>query len=123
MTEFNKELIKKQKVSKEQIKELDHLYVLLEGLFTLAKNLQTSNDLTFTSGSIISNTLRDIEFMLQKNWNFEQDENKHSYWYKLPGCECAKMDNQERWGTPYKIITQSCPYHGVNQTKEQQCTT
>ena len=118
MTKFNKQLIKSQDVSEDQQVELDHLYTLLEGLFTLAKDLQLSNDLTFTTGSIISNTLRDIEFMLQKNWNFKQNEDKHSYWYKLPGCTCAKMDNKERWGTPYAIITQNCPYHGSKEFHE-----
>ena len=112
MTAFNTKLIESQKVTLDQQEELDHIYTLLEGIFTLAKDLQISGDLTYTTGSVISNTLRDTEFMLQKFWNFPQDEDKHSYWFKLPGCTCPKLDNKDKWGTPYAIIQQDCPYHG-----------
>ena len=112
MVKFNEELLEKQEVTDEQEAELEHIYALLENTVNVAKILQEDKHLTFTTGSVISNTIRDIEFMLQKNWNFEEDEDTHSYQLKLPGCTCAKLDNQERWGTPYKVITISCPYHG-----------
>ena len=109
---FNKELLAKQGVTREQRQELEHIYALLENTINVAKILQEDEDLTYVTGSVISNTIRDIEFALQKQWNFPQNENFHSYQNKLPGCTCPKMDNQERWGTEYGIITKDCPYHG-----------
>ena len=112
MTQFNEELLISQEVTEDQKAELEKLYILLEGTVTTAKNLIDKDSLDFTTGHIISNTVKDIEFALQSNWNFEQNEDYHSYWFRLPGCQCPIIDNQERMGTPYKIITQSCPYHG-----------
>ncbi len=112
MTNFNEELLEKQNVTEDQKVELEKLYLLLEGTVNTAKNLVDKDSLDYTTGHILANTVKDIEFMLQKNWNFPQNEEFHSYWFRMPGCKCAKMDNQERLGTPYAVITKSCPYHG-----------
>ncbi len=115
MTQFNEELIEKQKVTIEQKTELEKLYILLEGTVNTSKILQEKDSLNFTTGHILASTVKDIEFMLQKNWNFDQNEEYHSYWFRMPGCTCPIMDNQERLGTPYGIITVSCPYHGSEE--------
>ncbi len=118
MINFNEELIEKQNVTAEQKQELEHIYKLLEGTVTIATDLQTSDNLTHTTGSVISNTIRDIEFMLQKNWNFPQNEDYHTYQLKLPGCLCPKMDNEDSFGSSYKWTNQECPYHGIKATNE-----
>ena len=109
---FNKELLAKQGVTREQRQELEHIYALLENTINVAKILQEDEDLTYSTGSVISNTIRDIEFALQKQWNFPQNENFHTYQNKLPGCTCAKTDNDERFGVEGKWVTKTCPYHG-----------
>ena len=53
-----------------------------------------------------------LETTLQGLWGFPYDKDFHSYWMDLRGCTCAKMDNRERMGTKYKVITMDCPYHG-----------
>lgn len=55
--------------------------------------------------------LTELEYRLQRAWNFPEDENYHSYQYELSGCICPTMDNYERLGTPYKIVTKGCLYH------------
>ncbi len=112
---MNKKLLKTQKVTKDQEENLNRLYTLLEDIFSTAKELQSTNNLDHNTGSIISNTIRDIEFMLQKNWNLDQDENKHSYQNKLPGCLCGSMDNQDIWGTGIRWVNQKCPYHSKGE--------
>ena len=52
-----------------------------------------------------------IEFEMQKNWHFPQDETFHE-WYRVPKCTCPKMDNADRRGTKYMVINQQCPIHG-----------
>jgi len=56
--------------------------------------------------------IRDIEFALQKEWGFGQDEDFHVYWNSLPGCKCPVMDNLDARGTKYRHINKNCPYHG-----------
>ncbi len=112
MTKINKDLLIEQKVTPEQIKNLERLYLLLEDMFIVAKKLQKSNSLNYSTGSIISNTIRDIEFLLQKNWNFKQDSTKHTFQLKLPNCLCPKLDNENSFGSSYLWVNQECPYHG-----------
>ena len=55
------------------------------------------------------------EFELQDLWGFSRDSSMHR-WFEFPGCECPKMDNEERMGVPQagRIISGCCPihYHG-----------
>lgn len=51
------------------------------------------------------------EFELQRLWGFPQDRSYHRFW-ELPQCECPKMDNEERYGTDYTVVTSDCPLHG-----------
>jgi hypothetical protein len=44
-------------------------------------------------------------------WGFDQNPNFH-HWYTVPKCRCPKLDNAERWGTSYGIVSGSCPIHG-----------
>ena len=118
MVQFNKAPLAKQGVTREQREELEHIYALLELTVNTAKILEEDDDLTYATGSVISTTVQNIEFQLQKYWNFPQNPDFHSYQFRLPGCTCAKMDNQERVGSPYKVITQTCPYHGQELENE-----
>lgn len=52
----------------------------------------------------------DIEFRQQREWGFKIDKKWHRFWQR-PGCECPKMDNGERWGTPYTIVSGNCRLH------------
>ena len=111
MSSINKELLKKQKVTKEQEQAIKNLHKLLDMTMEAAHNLNEKKHLTKITGGIIANTIRDIEFMLQKNWNFKQDEDYHTYTYKLSGCQCPILDNENSFGSPYKWTNISCPYH------------
>lgn len=51
-----------------------------------------------------------VEYIIQKLWGFPQDRNYHRWW-NLPGCTCPKLDNEDRWGTPYRIYVEYCPIH------------
>lgn len=54
------------------------------------------------------------EFRLQDLWGFAQDSAYHKYWNFIPGCTCPKLDNSDLFGSNYRVITGSCPYHGEN---------
>jgi hypothetical protein len=50
------------------------------------------------------------EFALQAAWGFDRDANFHPSW-EFPHCSCPTMDNRERSGTPYKVVTRGCKVH------------
>ena len=107
ITVLNEALALKQKITEKQRDNLFALYKELDELFE-----EAGNDLNLDkNGREYVEILRELEFSLQENWNFDKDELKHTWWNKLPGCTCPKMDNAERFGFP-KIITGGCPYHG-----------
>jgi len=55
--------------------------------------------------------IENLEFKLQRAWGFPQDRNFHR-WFEVPRCTCAKMDNQDRSGTEYRVYNLDCPVHG-----------
>ncbi len=114
---LNERLIIQRKITPEQKNELVRLHARLNNEFRIAKALIADGKLTPTDAKVIAYEVREIEFKLQDNWNFERDENRHKYWYSIPGCTCPAMDNSERWGTPYHTVNNDCPYHGEPNDK------
>ncbi len=109
---LNETLMEKQKVTPEQKNELIRLHGKLNNEFRIAKELIDIDRLTEPAIEAITHEVKNIEFQMQDNWNFERDENKHKYWYRIPGCLCPVMDNDDAWGTRYHVVNNDCPYHG-----------
>lgn len=53
----------------------------------------------------------DNEKALQRAYGFKESANHHRFW-RMSGCKCPVMDNEDNFGTEYKIINKSCPIHG-----------
>ncbi len=104
---LNKELLIRQGVTEEQEKNILKIHKKLE---KLKKNIMYSPEKK--EAKDILNTLRELEYKLQENWNFPKDDNYHYHWLDLPFCSCPKMDNRERIGTGFYIYNTKCPYHG-----------
>jgi len=62
--------------------------------------------------SDLASKVEEIEFELQAEWGFTLDRNFHSYWCEVPHCQCPLLDNTERMGTPYRVVSENCPIHG-----------
>ena len=54
-----------------------------------------------------------IECKLQKLWGFPVDANYIKFW-RIPGCSCPRMDNDDRYPTGLYVYSGSCPIHGDN---------
>ena len=106
MAQLNENLAAQQKITQEQRDNLDLLYEELSGV--LARSLRIRNDSEY---KMYACKVKEIEFKLQENWNFPQDPLFHTWWNKLHGCTCPKIDNDERFGSD-KIVRADCPYHG-----------
>lgn len=103
---INMEFAKRQNLSDSEIEELNNLYRELSEIFTEAEKAEEEKELI-----ILSMKLEDLEYRLQKTWKLEQDQNKHSYWYRIPQCNCPKLDNMDLWGTSTRIFTTDCKVH------------
>jgi hypothetical protein len=56
--------------------------------------------------------IESFENTLQFLWMFEVDSAQHSYWYRVDGCECPKLDNSDSRWIVRRIINKNCPFHG-----------
>ena len=52
------------------------------------------------------------QFRLQDLWGFERNPNRHRWW-SVPGCDCPKMDNEDRYGSNMFIMSSKCVIHGM----------
>ncbi len=116
---LNKRLLISQKVSPEQEKQIIDLHHKIDSMFTLADDLIREDLLNPDMAQLISEAVEEYEFKLQKNWNFEQDRTKHTHWYRIPGCTCAKMDQEDLWGTEQRWINQDCPFHNIKEKNNE----
>ena len=115
---LNKSLLKSQNVSKKQKKRIISLHKLINQTFKAAKKLQKNNLLDFERGKEISHTIKYIEFRLQKQWNFKQDDTYHIYQNHIPGCKCPFLDNQEIRDIGARWININCKFHGYKPKEE-----
>lgn len=103
---LNEKLIKQRKLTKEQIENIKNLHVQK---LKVISEMELTNDIDKLHH--LAEEIENIEFQLQKNWGFEQNRNFH-YWWLVPKCTCPDHDNIDRYGTPYRVISQDCPVHG-----------
>lgn len=107
---FNVAFAKARGLTDKEIDALQGVYIILHQI------LARPNMHCQTPREAVS-VVESIETTLQLMWKFPLDKSFHNYWYDLSGCSCAKRDNRERAGTFSKIITENCPYHGVNKAE------
>ena len=90
-----------QQADIEKIKKL-HIFkhLLFEKMNTVAEE-----DLPLYNKYVV-----ELEFALQRAWNFPEDLNYHKHWL-TPRCTCPKIDNEERYPCGCKIFNLSCPVH------------
>jgi len=86
--------------------ELKNVYI---SMFKIFEKMETANITLMYS---LVNKLEQTEFKMQELFGFKQDRNYHRYWLHSPGCTCPKLDNQDNYGTKYRIIDLDCPVHG-----------
>jgi hypothetical protein len=101
-------LLNRQDVTKEQLTNLKSLHAELYNLF---ESIKDKDELTKEEALAYIGDIEDIEFEMQKNWNFDHDRNMHSNWYRDPNCSCAKLDNQDYLGTELRSYSGGCKIH------------
>lgn len=102
ITILNENLVKRQRITEETIVKLHAVYDKLNDVIENPENFNNPVEL-----------IQEMEFELQALWKFPIDADFHAHWLRIKGCECPKMDNRERMGTPYRIYSVFCPWHGL----------
>ena len=105
---LNKDLIKSQGLDQRKVDQLEYLHEDKQIVFEQMELTDDPIRLRYLAKEVTF-----IELQLQRTWGFELNEDYH-LWYLVPKCKCPRMDNEERRGTPYKIINEKCPVHGYN---------
>ena len=106
--QLNPALIAKQQLSDGEVRALQVSHVLKDALFDVARQYGDNQPETM---QMLSNMWEALEFEQQRLWKFQKDRNFH-YWFNLPGCKCPVMDNRDRYGTKYRVVSHDCPAHG-----------
>lgn len=104
---INPALLKQQKISKRTEKWLLSSHEVKAEI--IKAMLDTDDPVALKALAKIETAL---EFHQQGLWGFPRNENMH-HWWRVPKCRCPQMDNAERYGTPYRIISGACPVHGT----------
>lgn len=102
---LNRYLVHRQNVSDEELAKLIELHVQLQRTY---QQMEQTDDVHLLRELAAECT--EIEFQQQKNWHFTLDANFHN-WYKVPKCDCPKMDNDDRKGTKYHVYNVNCIIH------------
>lgn len=102
---LNESLIRQQALTPEKVEKIKKLHLKKWEIFEEMEN-ETSKELLKSYAQLVET----IEYELQNLWGFSKDKNFHE-WYKVPHCKCPKVDNEERKGTPYRVISQYCLIH------------
>lgn len=103
-TFLNKKLIYKQGLTFETVEKLEALHRALEDVIESPSSYE---DAVFE--------IEQLEFKMQELWGFTQDRNYHAHWLRIKGCTCPKLDNKDRLGTPYRVLSKDCPWHGKGE--------
>ncbi len=112
MTFLSKQLIDKQELLEEDVKEIEDLHHQKDFLFELMKELDPqyiTHDRMVAK--LYANLLESLEYNMQRVWKFEQNQEYHSWWYKIPHCKCPKMDNADPLYSGRRIISGDCVIH------------
>lgn len=104
---LNENLVKKQKLNQDQIEELKELHIKMHDV---------KNQMKETDDAVVlhefAKQVEDLEYAMQRAWGFEENQNFHTHWIRVPKCICPMMDNQDYYGTPFRNIDSQCPVHG-----------
>ena len=116
---INSSLVERQKLNRKGVGKVFDLHgqklKLFEEAHLFLQELaekETINEEDRKRIEDFNDDLMDLEFQAQEAWGFNKDSNYHNWWLDMPGCECPHMDNRDRQGTPYKIYSGGCPWHG-----------
>lgn len=102
---LNGVLAERQKVTKAQLIKLKELHADRHLIEEQLKEASRVEDI-----QMLYREWQKIQYLLQDNWNFPRNLDWHPS-HQLPHCTCPSTDNDERLGTPFRVVTKGCIIH------------
>lgn len=102
---LNSRLLKQQKITKSGLTKLKELHV---SRMDIEDSLQTCRP---EERRLLLQAWTDNQMLLQRQWGFPEDIRFHKFW-EIKGCECPKMDNDDKYPFGSYWVDSGCPIHG-----------
>lgn len=109
---LNPRLLQTKQIPESRFDEMVKLHIEKDTIMRYMQLIGGQREIQKVALRQYAKKITKIEFALQGLWGFGQDENFHRWW-ELPKCSCPKMDNEEHWGTEFRVINQNCILHGT----------
>lgn len=103
---LNEHLVNKQGLNSEDVAALKATHRLRHALFDIARLTTSVEGLKALAAFFDA-----LEAEQQSLWKFDVNKDFRRF-FDFPGCVCPKLDNIDRLGTPYHVISVDCPIHG-----------
>lgn len=108
---YNVELADQRGLDEANRAELEKCYELLDNCLAQPwKNCESPTE--------VVERVHDLECTLQAIWGFQVSSDFHNYWFRIKGCTCPKLDNEELMGSRMRYYNMNCPYHGSSKAKD-----
>lgn len=101
---INKSPARSRGLDETTIESIEHT---MEGLEYILENPQDTSN----TPEVVVRLVEDYEILLQRLWGFDENKDHHKYWFRINGCMCPKMDNEDAFGTGIRYYLMRCPYH------------
>jgi len=103
---LNPHLIKQQNRTEVEVLKIVELHARLHRAFD-EMEAETETERLQKLAALV----KELEFHLQEAWGFERNADWHSWWFQVPHCTCPILDNWDRVGTEFAVLTTGCPIH------------
>ncbi len=109
---LNRNLLREKNIRPSQLEELKRLHRTAISIVTAMSSIKEPNSERgrFHLHNFFTEWTA-VQFDLQEAWGFDRNQDYHASYY-LPHCICPKLDNEDRYGTPYRVVRPECPIHG-----------
>lgn len=91
--------------------------ILLENAYAKLNVVLTKPEL-YRSDEEVVERVEALQYVIQFLYDFDMTKDYHTYWYKVKGCSCPKLDNNDPMVAPnIRITDTTCKFHGTKENR------
>ena len=111
---LNMALAEEQGLTQDDVEGLEVLHASKDSIFQVAavRRMVSRRNCAGMGERGMVVALEQIEFAMQRLWKFTEDRAYHTWWCKLPGCDCRNIVIN---GEKTRYIREDCEYHGTRE--------
>ncbi|KKN29959.1 hypothetical protein LCGC14_0838780 [marine sediment metagenome] len=120
-TTLNSRLALEQNLTGDDILAILASHKLRMMIFDVMKKIEPTSKENVSRLRHFAKRIQQLEFEAQKQWKFEPDASKHSWWWDIPHCSCPVHANWKTWNGRIlgiksdlckEIVDANCIIHG-----------